>query len=202
MAILEFSRHCPHLQHCPQNRTSSGRCWGRKGGNCQHRLPLWPQHPFIAAHLPLQLQGCICPRGSRGPEDHHSKAASLVWVWVSPFPLLLSCRGHCCRLCGTVCGHGLSSTLICALLAAVCWPGHPRQPGASGPASWLQDKRRLGCRMGLPHFVCAGWEGGTGWGLPGDRPAFVEGHWQLPSAVPTRAPATLPTRCRQARAGL
>ena len=133
---------------------------GQKGWElpacCQHHLPLWLQHPFVAAHLPLQLQGCVCPRGSRGPEDHHSKAAFLVWVWVSPFPLLLSCRGHYCHHCGTVCGRGLSSTLICALLAAVCWPGHPRQPGVSGPASWLQDKRRLGCRMGLPHFMCAG----------------------------------------------
>lgn len=51
---------------------------------CLHSLPLWPQQPLVTAHPPLTAPGMRLSLKLQGTWG------SLVWVWVSLFPLLLS----------------------------------------------------------------------------------------------------------------
>ena len=111
---------------------------------------------------------------------------------LSPSPLLLSPWGHCCLLCRTVYGLGLSGTphlcpASCCLLAS-------GQPGGSGPASWPQDRRNLSCRMGPPSFLWAEWVFQmTGWPLWRDigqlHSGVSAGGPLVPHLVPVRLKA-------------
>lgn len=102
---------------------------------CLYSLPLRPWHPlYHTTCCPYFSRDVLVPEA---PGDLRT---------VTPRLHRLSGCGHshslCCSLAEVTAAFSAGLCVASALPAAVCWPPLC-QSRESGPASWLQDKRRL-----------------------------------------------------------